>query len=271
MAGSVWVVPGLPFERREGRNPTRRPREATRNGRPAGQPRVAPEARTIMTEHGAWCATCSLTLPSSRPAHPADAPVTDHDEVDLVALGHAHEGALGTTHRHLADRLDAEARHGLHGGLELRRALVVGTERPLLVSPSEDRDDVHQSELGVGGPATPAAASAVSTDASDPSIAHAMCRGNAGPAGRAIRTEHVASRRIVPPRGRTGSRRRAGPSPARRTGGRRRRVRPPRRVSSASPARIRVSGSTPAARAAALAASRARSASPSSYGRSSIT
>jgi hypothetical protein len=57
MARSVCVVPRLPFERREGRNPTRRPREATTNVRPGGQARVVPEGRTTNTEHGARWAT----------------------------------------------------------------------------------------------------------------------------------------------------------------------------------------------------------------------
>src|SRR4029453_3557364 len=135
----------------------RRRRSAPRAG--ASVPPVTPGSATVGTrssdDHDRARRVVGDVLahaPEQRPRDAADTPVADDDEVDLVTLGHAHQGAFGTTHRHLADRLDAEARHGLHGGPELRRAVVVGTERPLLVASSEDGNDVDQRELRVGGP-----------------------------------------------------------------------------------------------------------------------
>src|SRR5262245_36260039 len=73
--------------------------------------------------------------PEEHAGHAADAAMADHHEVDLVPLGDPHQGVLGTAHRHLADRGQAEARDRRHGGVQLLGVLLVRVARPLLVAP----------------------------------------------------------------------------------------------------------------------------------------
>lgn len=85
------------------------------------------------------------------PGDARDAPVSDHDEVHAVADGHGHDGRLRTTHRHLPDRHDPRGHRGPHRRLELRRARLLGIQRPLHVVATEHRHHVQEPQLGSGG------------------------------------------------------------------------------------------------------------------------